>query len=52
MFSGVYNKNRNFRLFLSEKLDKNNPFLISNFSKNTFKDEKDIFFRSLICREM
>ena len=53
---GVYTKNRNFRLYLSKKLGKNNPLVLS--SNNTYKPhctenqhhkaEKQLFLDSLI----
>ena len=51
-FPGVYTKNRNFRLFMSSKLNKNNPLILSH--RNQFKtvnganSEENIFYESLV----
>ncbi|XP_041363519.1 DNA-directed primase/polymerase protein-like [Gigantopelta aegis] len=53
--TGVYTKNRNFRLYKSSKLGKNNPLKLSQQNtyelpdRSTINKEKEIFFSSLIC---
>ena len=58
--SGVYTKNRNFRLYLSSKLRKNNPLVLSEDNKyvpqrvettnrKSPSQEKLIFMDSLIA---
>ena len=55
--SGVYTKNRNFRLYLSSKLGKDNPLVLSNNNKwqagIDFKEDdlqQQIFVASLITK--
>ncbi|XP_055338534.1 DNA-directed primase/polymerase protein-like [Paramacrobiotus metropolitanus] len=47
--TGVYNKNRNFRLFLSHKQGKNNPLLFQPTAAFQDISEREIFMESLIC---
>ena len=53
-FVGVYTKNRNFRLYLSSKLNKNTTLKLANenhypsFSNDEI-DHKTIFFDSLVA---
>ncbi|GAV07095.1 hypothetical protein RvY_16972 [Ramazzottius varieornatus] len=46
---GVYTKNRNFRVYLSSKLGKKNPFVLYHDSPLQDLTQKEIFFLSLIC---
>ncbi|XP_014789422.2 DNA-directed primase/polymerase protein isoform X1 [Octopus bimaculoides] len=48
---GVYSKNRNFRLFLSSKLRKKNPLLVSGHNQypTDQSDQQSVFFDSLIA---
>ncbi|XP_029650693.1 DNA-directed primase/polymerase protein-like [Octopus sinensis] len=48
---GVYSKNRNFRLFLSSKLGKKNPFLVSDHNQypTDQSDQQSFFYDSLIA---
>ena len=56
-FVGVYTKNRNFRLYLSSKLNKSTPlklakenqYLSFSSSNNDDIDHKTIFFHSLVA---
>ncbi|CAL1534453.1 unnamed protein product [Lymnaea stagnalis] len=55
---GVYTKNRNFRMFMSSKLNKNNPLVVSSRnqflpdlnSKNKKSQEELFFYSSLISQ--
>jgi DNA-directed primase/polymerase protein len=44
---GVYTKNRNFRLFKSSKLKKNNPLVLTVDCPLQEKTEREIFFINL-----
>ncbi|ESP03872.1 hypothetical protein LOTGIDRAFT_230191 [Lottia gigantea] len=46
--TGVYTKNRNFRLYLSSKLGKNNPLVLSDDNQFLSNTQEDVFLASLI----
>ena len=51
VYSGVYTKNRNFRLYLSSKYGKKNPLRLAaenEFEPHSSRNDKAIFMHSLI----
>eukprot|EP00667_Euglena_gracilis_P006437 EG_transcript_6492 len=45
----VYTRNRMMRCFLSTKMGKNSPLLVSKRCRYPYQSEQDVFFASLIC---